>query len=134
MHIVKLLQTWLLQTCRLHNLNPWYWNSLSYGLISSEENSVHFLQLMPFTILRFSFNQVPMPAITAGWTGEACPTPLHMAGGLIETEGYKGVMSCLGQGDLRSPWLSVLSIFFFFFSFLYLSIRLSILNYYHKII
>ena len=38
---------------RLHNLHPSYWNSLLYGLISSGENSVHFLQLMPFTIFHF---------------------------------------------------------------------------------
>ena len=50
---------------RLHNLHPWYWNSLLYGLISSGENSAHFLQLLPFTILHSSFHQVP---ITAGWT------------------------------------------------------------------
>ena len=50
---------------RLHNLHPLYWNSLLYGLISSGENSAHFLQLLPFTILNCSFHQVP---ITAGWT------------------------------------------------------------------
>ena len=51
---------------RLHNLHPRYWNSLLYSLISSGENSAHFLQLMPFTctILQLSFHQVP---ITAGW-------------------------------------------------------------------
>ena len=38
---------------RLYNLHPWYWNSLLYGLISSGENSTHFLQLMPFTIFHF---------------------------------------------------------------------------------
>ena len=43
---------------RLHNLHPMYWNSLLYGLISSGENSAHFLQLMPFTILQFLFDQV----------------------------------------------------------------------------
>ena len=52
------------QVSRLHNLHPWYWNSLLYCLISSWERSVHFLQLMPFTILQFSFQQVP---ITTGW-------------------------------------------------------------------
>ena len=67
---------------RLHNLHPWYYNSVLYGLISSGENSVHFLQQLPFTILHCSFHQVP---ITAGWTEaawykKACPTPLHMAG------------------------------------------------------
>ena len=50
---------------RLHNLHPWYWNSLLYGLISSGErefsafsapNAIHNSQ--------FSFHQVP---ITAGW-------------------------------------------------------------------
>ena len=64
---------------RLHNLHQWYWNSLLYGQISSGENSKHFLQLMPFTIIHFSFHQVP---ITGGWTEavwEACQTPLHMA-------------------------------------------------------
>ena len=35
---------------RLYNLHPWYWNSLLYGLISSGENSAHFLQPMPFKI------------------------------------------------------------------------------------
>ena len=49
---------------RLHNLQAWYWNSLLYGHISSGENSVHFLQLMPFTTLQFSLHKVP---ITAGW-------------------------------------------------------------------
>ena len=45
---------------RLHNLHPWYWNSLLHSLISSGENSAHFLQLMPFTILHFSFHQIPI--------------------------------------------------------------------------
>ena len=49
---------------RLYNLHSWYWNSLLWGLISSEENSAHFLQLMPFAIFFFLFHQVP---ITAGW-------------------------------------------------------------------
>ena len=53
---------------RLHNLHPWYWNSLLYCLISCGENSVHFLQLMPFTVLHVSFHQIP---ITAGWTEAA---------------------------------------------------------------
>ena len=53
---------------RLHNLHPWYWNSLLHGLISSGENSAHFLQLLPFTILHCWFHQVP---ITAGWTEAA---------------------------------------------------------------
>ena len=53
---------------RLHNLHPWYWNSHLYRLISSGENSSHFLQLLPFTILHCSFHQVP---ITAGWTEAA---------------------------------------------------------------
>ena len=43
----------------------WYWNSLLSSLISSGENSMHFLQLMSFTILQFSFHQV---SNTAGWT------------------------------------------------------------------
>ena len=38
---------------RLYNLQPWYCNSLLYGLISSGENSAHFLQLMPRTIFQF---------------------------------------------------------------------------------
>ena len=42
------------QTC-----HPWYWNSLIWfhpgGFISSGENSVHFLQQMPFTILNCFF-------------------------------------------------------------------------------
>ena len=33
------------------NLHPWYWNSLLYSLMSSGENSVHFLHLMLFTII-----------------------------------------------------------------------------------
>ena len=55
---------------RLHNLHSWYWNSLLYDLISSGENSAHFLQLMPFTILHspFYFHQI---LITAGWTEAA---------------------------------------------------------------
>ena len=51
-----------------HNLHPWYWNSLLYSIISSEENSAHFLKTMPFTSLHFSFHQVP---ITVGWTEAA---------------------------------------------------------------
>ena len=47
----------------LHNLHPWDWYSLLYGLVSSSENSVHFLQLMPFTIPHFSS--------TIGWVAEA---------------------------------------------------------------
>ena len=50
---------------RLHNLHPWYWNTLLYGLISSGKNSAHFLQPLPFPILHFLFHQV---SITAGWT------------------------------------------------------------------
>ena len=49
---------------RLYNLHPWYWNAVLYGLISSGENSTHFLKLMPFTIFQFLFHQVP---ITAEW-------------------------------------------------------------------
>ena len=60
----------------LYNLHPWYWNSLLYG-----ENSVHFLQLMPFTIFQFF---VP-PGTHYCWVSrgsmewEVCPTLLHMA-------------------------------------------------------
>ena len=36
-----------------------------YGLISTGENSVYFLELIPFTIFQFLFHQVP---ITAKWT------------------------------------------------------------------
>ena len=50
------------------NLHPWHWNSHLYGFTSSGENSAHFLQLIPFKILHFSFHQVP---ITAGWTDSA---------------------------------------------------------------
>ena len=38
--------------------------SLSRSHISSGENSEHFLQVMPFINLQFSFHQVP---ISAGW-------------------------------------------------------------------
>ena len=44
---------------RLHNLHPWYWNSLLYGLISSRENATHFLQLMSFTNLHFHSTRYP---------------------------------------------------------------------------
>ena len=57
--------------------------TLSYSLISSGENSAHFLQLMPFTILQFTFHQ----SVTSGthhcWVGrdsvewEVSPTLLH---------------------------------------------------------
>ena len=75
-----------LEFSRLHNLHPWYWNSLLYSLISSGEKSAHFLQLMPFTIIHFSFHQAP---IIAGWTElgmiwEDCPTPLHVAGSMTQ--------------------------------------------------
>ena len=46
-------------------LHPWYWNPLLSSVISSGENSMHFLQLMSFTILQFLFHRV---SITAGWT------------------------------------------------------------------
>ena len=74
-----------LEFSRLHNLHPWYWNSLLHGLISCGENSAHFLQLISFTILHFSFHQVP---ITAGCAEAAWydrfnyQTSLHMAGSL----------------------------------------------------
>ena len=61
---------------RLHNLHPWYWNALLYGLISSGENSAYFLQLMPFTILPFLFHQAAITAGSMEW--EVCPTLLHM--------------------------------------------------------
>ena len=48
----------------VHNLHPWFWNSILYSLIFSWDNSAHFLQLMPFTVLHFSFHHVP---IAAGW-------------------------------------------------------------------
>ena len=58
---------------RLHNLHPWYRNSLLYGLISSGENSAHFLQLMPFhnaishfTILHFFFRSTRYPLLLGG--------------------------------------------------------------------
>ena len=66
---------------RSHNLQSWCWDSRLYGVISSGENSAHFLQLMPLTILLFF---VP-PGTHHCWLDrggmiwEACPTPLHMA-------------------------------------------------------
>ena len=48
-----------------YNLHPWYWNSLLYRLISSGENSVHFLQLMPFTIFS-SFHYTGYPSLLGG--------------------------------------------------------------------
>ena len=65
---------------RLYNLHPWYCNSLLYRLISSGENSAHFLQLMPFTIFQFF---VP-PGTHHCWVGrgsmewEVCLTLLLM--------------------------------------------------------
>ena len=53
--IINVFETivwYLLEFSRLYSLHPWYWNSLSYGLISSVENLAHFLQLMPFTIFQ----------------------------------------------------------------------------------
>ena len=50
---------------RFYNLHPWYWNSLLFGLISSEENSAHFLQLIPFTSFEFF---VP-PGTNYCWVG-----------------------------------------------------------------
>ena len=44
---------------RLHNSHPWYWNSPLYGLISSGENSAHFLQLLPFIIFHFLSTRYP---------------------------------------------------------------------------
>ena len=41
---------------RLHNLQPYYWNSLLESLISSGNNLAYFLQLMPLIILHFSFH------------------------------------------------------------------------------
>ena len=68
----------------LHILHPWYCNSLLYSIISSRENSAHFLQLTPFTILQFSFHQVP---ITARWTeavwNEKCARHMTSSGNRI---------------------------------------------------
>ena len=62
---------------RLHNLHPWYWNSL-YSLISGENSAfVHFAaDVANHYNLAFLFHQVP---ITAGWTEvvkyDACTNP-----------------------------------------------------------
>ena len=50
MLLVPLSPSYPREFSKLHSSYPWYWNSLLYGLISYEENFVHFLQLMPFTI------------------------------------------------------------------------------------
>ena len=54
-------------------------NSLLYRLISSRENSVHFLQLMQFTILHFLVSCHGHGRML--W--EASPTPLCRAGSMI---------------------------------------------------
>ena len=46
-------------------LRPWYRNSLLYGLISSGENSAHFLQLMPFHNSPF-FRSTRYPSLLGG--------------------------------------------------------------------
>ena len=48
-----MLIVWYPLKFSIHNLHPWYWNSLWYCLISSGENSAYILQIMPFTILHF---------------------------------------------------------------------------------
>ena len=71
---------------RLHNLHPWYRNSLLYGLISSGENSAHFLQLITYhnTISHFTILHFFVPPGThhcwvdrGVWYERFCPTPLH---------------------------------------------------------
>ena len=62
-----------LEFSRLHNLHPWYWNSLlfSYSLLFlSPLGRIHsiFWQLMPFAILHLSSHQVP---ITDRWAEAA---------------------------------------------------------------
>ena len=61
-YVYSLISPWVQQTSQFTPLVLEL--SLLYSLISSGENSAHFLQLMPFTILQFSFHQV---SITAGW-------------------------------------------------------------------
>ena len=72
----------------LHNYTPDI-GTLLYGLISPGENSVHFLQLLPFTTLHFSFHHVP---VTAGrtemvWYARLARHlySLHMAGSVTGT-------------------------------------------------
>ena len=31
----------IVQISKLYNLHPWYWNTLFYSLVSSEENSAY---------------------------------------------------------------------------------------------
>ena len=77
-----------LEFSRLHNLHPWYWNSLLYRLISSGANSaVHtLLQLYNSPSLQFSFIVTPGTRYCRVDRGsmiwETCPTPLHMAGSM----------------------------------------------------
>ena len=64
-YVYSLISPWVQ---RLDNLHPWYWNSLSYSLISSGENSafVYFAAAIANHYnSAFSFHWV---AITAGWT------------------------------------------------------------------
>ena len=75
--LYSLISPWVQQTLQFTPLALEL--SLLYGLISSRENSAHFLQLMPFTIIQFF---VP-PCTHHSWVGrdsmewEVCPTPLH---------------------------------------------------------
>ena len=69
MYVYSLISPWVHQTS--YNLQPWYWNSLVYSLISSGENSAFArfaAALDNHYNLAFSFHQVP---ITAGWTDAA---------------------------------------------------------------
>ena len=44
-----------------YTLQPWYWSALFYGLISSGENSEHFLQLKSMITIQLCFyHQVPI--------------------------------------------------------------------------
>ena len=78
--LYSLISTWVQQTLQFIALVLEL--SLLYGLISSGENSVHFLQLMPFTI--FNFFVLPGTHYYIYWVGrgsmewEVCPTLLHM--------------------------------------------------------
>ena len=47
-------------------LQPCYQNSVLYSLISSGEKTVHFLQPMPFTILRFCSTSCRYPSLLGG--------------------------------------------------------------------
>ena len=69
----------------LHSLHHWHWNTLLYGLISSGENSAHFLQPIQLT----SFPIFILPGTHHCWVDrggmiwEACLTPVHMASCMI---------------------------------------------------